>query len=193
MLSVIIATLDSERALVRTLVPLVRAQPPASSPRCWLPTPARVDETAAVADVAGCNFLVVDGLARKTAEARRRRRRARHGCCFCGPEPFSTRPGSAMPEASSSSRLATSAPPYSGARRLHDRGSREALSHLAAALGAKTAPGTRPHRLARLLSADRRPFRSAPPIRRRDLLRRIGRRRIALLSASAFQVGRPDT
>ena len=73
MLSVIIATLNSERALVPTLAALVPGAMDGPDQRgaSW-PTAARSDDTAAVADVAGCNFLLVEGPLGPAAEDRGR-------------------------------------------------------------------------------------------------------------------------
>jgi glycosyltransferase involved in cell wall biosynthesis len=57
MLSVIIATLDSERALVRTLAPLVSGATAGLVTEVIVADGGSSDDTAAVADVAGCNFL----------------------------------------------------------------------------------------------------------------------------------------
>ena len=57
MLSVIIATLDSERALVPTLAALVPGRDGRSGQRSAVADGGSRDDTAAVADVAGCNFM----------------------------------------------------------------------------------------------------------------------------------------
>ena len=57
MLSVIIATLDSERALVRTLAPLVSGATSGLITEVVVADGGSSDETAAVADVAGCRFV----------------------------------------------------------------------------------------------------------------------------------------
>jgi hypothetical protein len=61
MLSVIIATLDSERALVHSLAPLVSGATSGLITEVLVADAGSSDDTAAVADVAGCNFLIVEG------------------------------------------------------------------------------------------------------------------------------------
>ena len=56
MLSVIIATLDSERALVPTLAALVPGAMAGLVSEVLVADGGSRDETAVVADVAGCNF-----------------------------------------------------------------------------------------------------------------------------------------
>ena len=57
MLSVIIATLDSERALVPTLAALVPGATAGLISEVLLADGGSADDTATVADVAGCNFM----------------------------------------------------------------------------------------------------------------------------------------
>jgi glycosyltransferase involved in cell wall biosynthesis len=61
MLSVIIATLNSERALVPTLAALVPGATSGLISEVLVADAGSQDETAAVADVAGCNFLLMEG------------------------------------------------------------------------------------------------------------------------------------
>ena len=61
MLSVIIPTLDSERALVPTLSALVPGATAGLVSDVLVVDGGSRDDTAAVADVGGCNFLVADG------------------------------------------------------------------------------------------------------------------------------------
>ncbi len=61
MLSVIIATLDSERALLATLSALVPGAMDGLVSEVIVADGGSRDDTAMVADVAGCNFLVVEG------------------------------------------------------------------------------------------------------------------------------------
>jgi hypothetical protein len=191
MLSVIIATLDSERALVRTLVPLVSGATAGLITEVVVADGGSVDDTAAVADVAGCNFLVVEGslgkrLKHATAAAR-------------APWLLFLRPGTVLDTSwvgdargfverpagkFGAAVFRRAAPPRSGVG--------EALSHLAAALGGRPRPEQ-----GLIVSQDfyarigGHSEAAADP--ETDLLRRIGRRRIALLAASAFQEGHPDT
>jgi hypothetical protein len=61
MLSVIIATLNSERALVPTLAPLVPGATNGLVAEVLIADGGSTDETAMVADIAGCNFMAVAG------------------------------------------------------------------------------------------------------------------------------------
>jgi len=61
MLSVIIATRDSERALVQTLAALVPGATAGLVSEVLIADGGSSDDTATVADVAGCNFLRLDG------------------------------------------------------------------------------------------------------------------------------------
>ncbi len=61
MLSVIIATLDSERPLVRTLATLVAGALDGLVSEVLVADAGSRDETAQVADAAGCNFITVTG------------------------------------------------------------------------------------------------------------------------------------
>ena len=61
MLSVIIATHDSERSLVPTLAALVPGATAGLISEVLVADGGSRDDTAAVADVAGCNFLVAEG------------------------------------------------------------------------------------------------------------------------------------
>ncbi len=61
MLSVIIPTRNSERALVPTLAALVPGATAGLITEVLIADGGSQDDTAAVADVAGCNFLVVEG------------------------------------------------------------------------------------------------------------------------------------
>jgi len=61
MLSVIIATLDSERALVPTLAALVPGATAGVVSEVLIADGGSRDDTATVADVTGCTFIAVDG------------------------------------------------------------------------------------------------------------------------------------
>jgi glycosyltransferase involved in cell wall biosynthesis len=66
MISVIIPTRNSERALVPTLAALVPGATAGLVAEVLIADGGSQDETAAVADVAGCNFMIVEGpLARR--------------------------------------------------------------------------------------------------------------------------------
>jgi hypothetical protein len=61
MLSVVIPTLNSERALVRTLAPLVAGATAGLITEVMVADGGSGDDTAVVADVSGCNFMMMDG------------------------------------------------------------------------------------------------------------------------------------
>jgi len=187
MLSVIIATLDSERALVPTLVALVPGATAGLITEVLVADAGSRDETAAVADVAGCNFLVVAGplgtrLKAATAAAR-------------APWLLFLRPGTVLdtPWTGDARRFVEQPVPNIRAavfRRAApaQSGLRDALSLLATALGARPRPEQ-----GLIISQDfykqigGHSEDAADP--ETDLLRRIGRRRIAMLSTRTFQMG----
>lgn len=191
MLSVIIATLNSERALVRTLVPLVSGATAGLITEVVVADAGSVDETAAVADVAGCNFLVVEGSLGK---------RLKHAVASArAPWLLFLRPGTVLDTpwvGDARSFVEQPARDFGAAvfRRAAPArsGIGEAFSQFVAALGGRPRPEQ-----GLIISQDfyerigGHSERADDP--ETDLLRRIGRRRIALLSTSAFQVGRPDT
>jgi glycosyltransferase involved in cell wall biosynthesis len=67
MLSIIIATMNSERALVPTLAALVPGAMDGLVSEVIIADGGSRDGTATVADVAGCNFLSADADAPETA------------------------------------------------------------------------------------------------------------------------------
>jgi glycosyltransferase involved in cell wall biosynthesis len=184
MLSVIIATLDSERALVPTLAALVPGATSGLVTEVLLADGGSRDETAAVADVAGCNFLRVEGpLGRrlKTAAAAAR-----------APWLLFLRPGTVLdaPWIAEVRSFVEQSPP-SGRAAFFRRttpaqsGLRDALALAAAALGAPPRPEQG------LIVGNEFYGRlgghsesAADP--EGDLIRRIGRLRIVALSTGAF-------
>jgi glycosyltransferase involved in cell wall biosynthesis len=185
MLSVIIATLDSERALVRTLAPLVSGATSGLITEVVVADGGSSDETAAVADVAGCNFLSIEGSLGKRLKAATAAARApwllflRPGTILDTPwvgdaQSFVERPATGF---------AAAAVFRPGARRRSGIG--EVLSLITSAIGA----GPRAEQ-GLIISQD---FyaqlgghfeQAADP--ENGLLRRIGRRRIEELAARAF-------
>jgi hypothetical protein len=194
MLSVIIATIDSERALVPTLAALVPGATSGLIREVIVADGGSRDDTAAVADVAGCKFSVLEGpLGRrlKTAAATAR-----------APWLLFLRPGTILdaawtgearrfveqssPDARAAAfrRGASPSLPSPASGEGIGRGLREALSLLAAALGGRPRPEQ-----GLLIS---RQFYdalgghldgAADP--ETDLIRRIGQRRIVMLSSKA--------
>src|ERR1700734_518931 len=76
MLSVIIATKDSERALVPTLAALVSGATAGVINEVMIADGGSHDDTAAVAEVAGCNFFVLDGTTARRLNAAAAKARA---------------------------------------------------------------------------------------------------------------------
>src|SRR6201988_4073462 len=109
MLSVVIATHDSERLLVRTLAALVPGATAGLISEVLVADAGSRDDTVAVAEVAGCSFMVMH------SALPQRRQRGRRGCCSGGRGPSWTPPGPATRGVLSSGRRAITAPPCSGA------------------------------------------------------------------------------
>jgi Glycosyl transferase family 2 len=193
MLSVIIATRNSERALVSTLAALVPGAAAGLVREVLIVDSGASDATAAVADAAGCDLLPFAGPLGGGLQAGAAKTR--------GPWLLFLRPGTVLdarwtgevsgfvqqpPETPSAAVFRRATPTQSGLR--------EALSLLGAALGAKPRPeqglliAKEFYRRIGGHSAD-------VPDPEADLLRRIGRRRLITLSTGAFQSGRdgPDT
>lgn len=187
MLSVIIATRDSERALVPTLAALVSGATAGLISEVLVADAGSRDETAAVADVAGCNLLVVEGpLGRrlKTAAATARAPWLlflRPGTVLDTPWTGETRAFLEQSVVDSRAAIFRRAAPAQSALR-------DALSFLAAALGKKPRPEQGliiSKQFYQQLGGHSE--RAADP--EADLLRRLGRRRITTLSTSAFRAG----
>ena len=197
MLSVIIATLDSERALLPTLAALVPGATSGLVSEVIVADGGSRDDTAAVADAAGCNFRLLEGpLGRrlKTAAAAAR-----------APWLLFLRPGTILdaPWTGETSRFVEQpspggraavfrrgAPPSlpsrsASARGGDGRGLREALSLLMAALGARPRPEQGLVIAKQFYDALGGHCEHAGDSET-DLIRRIGRRRIVTLSSSAF-------
>ncbi len=185
MLSVIIATRDSERALVRTLAALVPGATAGLISEVLVADAGSRDETAAVADIAGCNFLVVEGPLGRRLKAATARARApwllflRPGTILDTPWTGDARSFVEQPAPDTSAAIfRRSAPAQSSLR--------EAFSLFAAALGARPRPEQ-----GLIVSKDfyrqigGHSEHAADP--EADLLRRIGRRRMAMLSTRTFQ------
>jgi hypothetical protein len=184
MLSVVIATQDSERLLVRTLAALVPGATAGLITDVVVADAGSGDDTAAVADIAGCNLLVTQGPLGKRLAAGAAAARA--------PWLLFLRPGTILDApwvGEARDFVERPRPDYRAAvfRRAMPAQSelREALSTLAAALRTKPRPEQ-----GLLIKADF--YRQAgghserAPDPESDLLRRLGRRRIATLSTRAF-------
>jgi glycosyltransferase involved in cell wall biosynthesis len=186
MLSVIIPTRDSERALVPTLSALVPGAMAGVVSEVLVADGGSRDDTAAVAEVAGCNFMIVDGkLARRLNVAAATARA--HWLLFL-------RPGTVLDASwTGDARRFAEQSAHDDAAAVFRRGAparaalRDALSLLASTLGRRPRPEQG------LLIA--KPFyvalgghseTAADP--ETDLVRRIGRRRIVLLPTGAYMV-----
>jgi hypothetical protein len=184
MLSVIIATKDTERALVPTLAALVSGATAGLISEVLVADGGSRDDTAAVAEVAGCNFMAMDGGTARRLKAAAEKARApwllflRPGTILDDPW---TRDAQRFMERASRTESAgvfrRGAPAQSSLR--------DALSMLASALGARPRPeqglilGK-----AFYLALGGHAERAADP--EADLIRRIGRRRIVRLPAIAY-------
>ena len=184
MLSVIIPTLDSERALVPTLSALVPGATAGLVSDVLVVDGGSRDDTAAVADVGGCNFLVAEGpLGRrlKTAVAWAR-----------APWLLFLRPGTILDEPwiRDAQRVMERAS-RTGSAAVFRRGAptqstlRDALSLLTTALGARPRPeqGLLIGKEFYKALGGHSETATDPE---NDLIRRIGRRRIMRLSAIAY-------
>jgi hypothetical protein len=187
MLSVIIATLNSERLLVPTLAALVPGATGGLISEVLIADGGSSDDTAAVADIAGCHFLVAKGpLGRRLKEAATAAR---------APWLVFLRPGT-VPDApwTAEVRGFVEAPPSAERAAVFRRvapaqsGLREAFTLIAAALGG--AP--RPEQglvIAKEFYRRLGGHSAAAAEPEADLIGRIGRRRIVTLSTGAFRAG----
>lgn len=183
MLSVIIATLDSERPLVRTLAALVPGATSGVVSEVLIADGGSRDDTAAVADVAGCNFLPVDGPAGKRLRMAAAAARA-PWLLFLRPgtvpdTPWTAEVRSFVEQASPDPRAAVFRRAVSA-----QAGLREALALVAAALGARP----RPEQGLIIAKAFYQQLggHGDGGSAETDLIRRIGRRRIVRLSTAAL-------
>jgi glycosyltransferase involved in cell wall biosynthesis len=184
MLSVIIATKDSERALVPTLAALVSGATAGLISEVMIADGGSRDGTATVAEVAGCNFFVLDGTTAqrlKTAAAKAR-----------APWLLFLQPGTLLdaPWTGDAQRfLELAARPDSAAvfRRgaPMQSGLRDALSLLAGALGARPRP-EQGLLIAKEFYLALGGHRESAADAETDLIRRIGRRRIVRLRSIAY-------
>jgi hypothetical protein len=183
MLSVIIPTLDSERALLPTLSALVPGAMDGLVTEVIVADGGSRDDTAVVADVAGCNFMVVDGSPGGRLKAAAGAARA--------PWLMFLRPGTVLdvPWTGEATRFVQQAD--KGCAAVFRRGVRgqkalrEALSLALGALGARPRPEQGlllPHAFYDMLGGHS--DRAADP--ETELLRRIGRRRLVTLDCRAF-------
>ena len=187
MLSVIIATFDSERALVPTLAALVPGAMAGLVTEVLVADGGSRDDTAVVADVAGCNFMIVEGPLAGRLKAAAAAARA--------PWLLFLRPGTILDtpwtgEASSFLERAAGDPRAAVFRRAApaQSGVRETLLLFAAALGGRPRPEQGliiSKQFYQQLGGHSE--RAANP--EAELLRRLGRRQLVTLSTRAFHAG----
>ena len=139
MLSVIIATKDSERAVVPTLAALVSGATAGIIREVLVADGGSSDDTAAVAEVAGCNFFVLDGTTARRLKTAAGKARARW-LLFLRPGTILDAPwtGDARRFVELTARPDCAAVFRRGAPM--QSGLRDALSLLASALGARPRP-----------------------------------------------------
>lgn len=183
MLSVIIPTQNSERALVPTLAALVSGATAGLISEVLIADGGSQDDTATVADVAGCEFLALNaplGHRLKAAAARAR-----------APWLMFIQPGTVLyaPWADDAIRFVEQPGPRNTAA-VFRRGSgpqtalREALSFLVAAL--RTARPEQGLMIAKPFYEQLGGHAESARDPQADLIRSIGRRRIVTLAATAF-------
>jgi hypothetical protein len=184
MLSVIIATKDSERGLVPTLAALVSGATAGIIREVMIADGGSRDGTAAVAEVAGCNFFVLDGTTARRLNAAAAKARA--------PWLLFLRPGTMLdaPWTGDARRFVElSARPDSAAvfRRgaPMQSGLLDALSLLATALGARPRP-EQGLLIAKGFYTALGGHSETAADAETDLIRRIGRRRIVRLHSIAY-------
>jgi glycosyltransferase involved in cell wall biosynthesis len=183
MLSVIIPTRNSERTLVPTLAALVPGATAGLIAEVLITDGGSQDDTAGVADVAGCNFLIAEGVLAQRLEAAAAAARM--------PWLMFVRPGIVLdtPWTGEVARFLQqdSQPPRAAVfrRGTSKTGMHELLLRFAAALGAPPRP-EQGLLIAREFYQALGGHSEAAGDPERDLLRRIGRRRIARLSTQAF-------
>jgi len=191
MLSIIIATHDSERALVPTLAALVPGAMTGLVSDVVVADGGSRDDTETVAEHAGCNFMVVEGplalrLNRAAAVARTR------WLLFLRPgtvlDPTWT--GDAQRFVERSSNMGTAAVFRRGAPAR--AGLRDALALLAATLGRRPSP-EQGLLIAKPLYTGLGGHSQSAGDPETDLLRRIGRRRRVMLPTMAYSTGSGDT
>ena len=138
MLSVVIATHESERELLPTLAALVPGAAAGAVREVIVADAGSRDQTAEVADIAGCRVIVSPAPLGARLEERRGGGARAVADVPAGPASYPTRPGSRTPSASSSrSGAALPAQPCSVRRRRKD--ARGALAQALALLRMKFA------------------------------------------------------
>jgi glycosyltransferase involved in cell wall biosynthesis len=187
MLSVIIATQDSERALVPTLAALVSGAISGLVSEVVVADGGSRDDTEVVAEHAGCNFMVVEGALARRLNAGAAVARARWLLFL--------RPGTVL-EATwiGDARRFVERPSNTGSAAVFRRGAsaraglRDALSLLAAALGKRPSP-EQGLLIAKPLYTTLNGHSETAADPEADLIRRIGRRHRVMLPSVAYSAG----
>ncbi|HMG80715.1 MAG TPA: glycosyl transferase [Xanthobacteraceae bacterium] len=184
MLSVIIATRDSERAVVPTLAALVSGATAGIIREVLVADGGSSDDTAAVAEVAGCNFFVLDGTTAQRLKTAAGKARARW-LLFLRPGTILDAPwtGDARRFVELTARPDCAAVFRRGAPM--QSGLRDALSLLASALGARPRP-EQGLLIAKEFYGALGGHSETAADAETDLIRRIGRRRIVRLPSIAY-------
>jgi glycosyltransferase involved in cell wall biosynthesis len=184
MLSVIIPTLDSERALVPTLAPLVSGATSGLVSEVLIADGGSRDQTVAVAEVAGCNFVTVIGPLGRRLKAAAAAARA--------PWVLFLRPAIVLGNSWSEEvrDFVDRSPPGERAAVFRRNAAAPSALHalasvLTAALGARSRPAP-PLLISKQFYAALDGHSESVADPEADLIRRIGRRRIAPLSSSVF-------
>ena len=187
MLSVIIATKDSERALVPTLSALVSGATAGMISEVLVADGGSHDDTEAVAEVAGCHFIVSDGATARRLKGAAAKAKARW-LLFLRPGTILDTPWSG--DARRFVELATRPDMTAVFRRgaPFQSGLREALSMLGTALGARPRP-EQGLLIAKEFYASLGGHAETAAEPEADLIRRIGRRRIVRLPCIAYSAG----
>jgi hypothetical protein len=187
MLSVIITTLDSERALVPTLAALVPGAMAGVVSEVLVADGGSQDDTVAVAEVAGCNFMVVEGGLARRLNAAAAMARARWLLFL--------RPGTVLDASwTADARRFVERPSRDAGAAVFRRGAparpvlRDALSLLATALGRRPRP-EQGLLISKLFHAGLGGHSETVADPETDLIRRIGRRRIVTLPTGAYDAG----
>jgi hypothetical protein len=192
MLSVIIPTQDSERALLSTLAALVPAAMEGFVAEVVIADAGSRDDTAAVADVAGCKFRALEGPLGKRLKTAAASARApwllflRPGTVFDASWVGEARRFIERTSAQTRAAKTCAATFRRGAPAQPALG--EALSLLAAALGARPRP-QQGLIIAKRFYEDIGGHAEGAADPEADLIRRIGRRRLARLASIASTIG----
>jgi hypothetical protein len=190
MLSVIIPTRNSDRVLVPTLAALVPGATAGLITEVLVADAGSQDETAAVADIAGCNFMVVEGPLGQRLKAAAEQARA-PWLMFLPPDTVLDAPWTGEVE-----RFVQQPARYGQAAVFRRGGpSRSSLQEIKLMLSAMLGGLPRPEQGLIIASAFYAALgghseRVTDP--EHDLLRRIGRARTIRLATNAFAAG-PDT